>query len=96
VPRNFPGLHTVRGRDRLNYAFRVREMRAYLQHRFGSPTIRAASDRHQAVTNHRGIIVFDVRVWSDATGHIDLWDGLNIRHCAYFEEASEVLLWEIP
>lgn len=37
--------------------------------------------------------MFDVRGWSDATGHFDLWDGTKCVGSEYFEEAHAIYLW---
>jgi len=86
------GMHAVSGADGKLYAYRVREMKVYLERKYGPANVRATSDFEDAVTYLSGIIMFNVN-WSDATGHFDLWDGFWIRNHAYFAEASEVLLW---
>lgn len=95
------GLHTVKGADGMNYAYRVAEMRQYLLKRYGKPTIDRSSSGSSGVdkapfTGKKGIIVFDVRGWSDATGHADLWNGSQPGHGEYFAQASNVMLWEAP
>lgn len=93
-------IFTVRGADRKHYALRVREFQRYLRRRYGP-----ASFGHDypgrggsipgAFMGQRGIIVFEVSGWSDATGHVDLWDGAACRHASYFEVASSVSLWVV-
>jgi hypothetical protein len=41
-------------------------------------------------------MISEVHVWSDATGHFDLWDGQQNRHEGYFDKASVVWLWTTP
>jgi hypothetical protein len=100
IRRGVAGLNAVSGSDRKWYAFRVREMEAYLLHEYGAPQVQAQSTNEQelrgAVRGKRGIIQFKVRGWSDATGHLDLWNGTIVRYSAYFHMAHEVLLWECP
>ncbi len=42
----------------------------------------------------RGIIVFEVRGWLDATGHADLWDGSKCLSKSYGGMANKILFWE--
>ena len=78
------GMHTISGKDGLQYGYRVSEFKRYMEHHFGPP---------QKFAGQRGIICFDVSVWSDATGHFDLWDGTQIKHEAYFNVASAESIW---
>lgn len=104
IPKDFALPHdktlaTVRGGDDLRYAFRVAELKAYLEARYGMPTkIVEAEAGGQGVDaddfrGYKGVIVFDVKGWDDATGHIDLWDGEAPAGHAYFERAHRVALW---
>jgi Type VI secretion system (T6SS), amidase effector protein 4 len=106
VPKNRSGLLTVSGADKKNYALRVAEFRKYMLATYGAPTIRAVgrtknSDGVVVDTNpatfagRQGIIMFDVGVWDDATGHFDLWNGTQAAHDAYFADARAVWLWEV-
>lgn len=103
VPRRFAGLATVRGGDGKRYAFRVREMRAWLLHALGKPAFDqtkkegAAFDKSGLATM-KGIIGFDIR-FSDATGHLDLWDGLTFSSeyntsKNYWTAATRIWLWK--
>ena len=91
IPNGYPGLNTARGGDGKRYAYRVREFKTFLERKYKYAD--ASGDR-SAVDGKRGIIMFDVAGWSDATGHFDLWNGSSCRHKAYFENASVVHLWE--
>jgi hypothetical protein len=79
------GMHTVSGGDGYRYGYRVSEFKVFMERQFGPP------QKFSAAT--QGIICFDVSVWSDATGHFDLWDGHDCRHQAYFNVASDVHIW---
>ncbi len=95
------GLATVEGADGLYYALRVHEFRRYLSRIYGPPQRsftypggnggEVPSDFHGL----QGVVVFDVEAWSDATGHVDLWNGDRCRHAAYFNVASKVMLWTV-
>jgi hypothetical protein len=97
IPKSHPGLTTVRGADGKRYALRVKEFRVYMRETYGPPTLTArggaVADSFRGV---QGIIMFDVRIWSDATGHFDLWDGATCAYEGHWPEAFEVQLWQAP
>jgi hypothetical protein len=103
VPGNFAGLATVKGGDGKRYAFRVREMDAWLRFALGKPDLEAtkksgAAFDKSSLSGLKGIIGFDIR-FSDATGHLDLWDGAQFSSeykttQSYFTEATRVWLWK--
>ena len=98
IPRNFKGLNTVRGRDGKRYAFRVREFEKFMTAMFGPPTIKHVYKKKggkvpDSIRNTRGIVLFDVRDWSDATGHLTLWDGSSCADRCYFEVARKIRFW---
>ncbi len=92
IPASHPGLVTVRGADNKRYALRVREFDQYLRSQFKNPEIHGTDP--QPFEGKRGVIMFDVTGWSDATGHFDLWDGSRCRGSNYFSKASDIYLWE--
>jgi hypothetical protein len=53
------------------------------------------------IMNKKGFIVFIVKGWSNATGHITLWDGLNCEdETDYFDHDpgvtnTNILFWEL-
>ena len=101
VPAGFAGMKVVRGGDGKNYAFQVRGMRPWLEATFGRPQIRAVRpvDR-RLFLGKKGVIAF-VIPFSDASGHVDLWDGSKYTYEQgdqrdsrdYFTLANEVVLW---
>jgi hypothetical protein len=91
IPRTVAGLNTVRGGDNKRYAYRVAELRRYMRTVLGRPDI--TSSNPDDFIGKKGLIVFEVRGWSDATGHFDLWDGTQPAHAEYFDRASSVQLW---
>jgi hypothetical protein len=104
VPSGFPGLATVKGGDGKRYAIRVREMRKWLEHKLGKPDFDhkkkagAAFDK-SPLGAMKGIIGFDIR-FSDATGHLDLWDGTWFSSeyqstTDYWEAATRISLWKV-
>jgi hypothetical protein len=82
------------------YVITVEEFTKYMLRRYGRPQIAHSTSNgenlQQAVLadRQRGIILFAVRGWSDATGHFDLWDGANAEHGAYFDKATDVYIWK--
>jgi len=97
VPTKRKGLLVVPGADGYHYALRVREFRRYLIDTYGSPDLLAkGGSPPEDWRRHKGIIVFDVRGWSNATGHVDLWNGVGCEYACYWGKASEVMLWAEP
>lgn len=94
------GLHTISGENGNQYAYRVREMESWLRQTIGQPTLTRESKGSAGVdpsafSGRRGIIMFEVDSWSNASGHMDLWRDDQAKHAAYFEEAQSVSLWEL-
>ena len=63
-------------------------------HEYGPPATTAVGHQGKAPTDagifsgKRGIIAFQVAGWSNATGHLDLWDGSKCIHEAYFRQGE--------
>lgn len=91
----------VKGANGVGLPIRVKEFSQWVVKRFGQPQIKVVNrgdgteDVPQQFLGKKGLIKFDVRVWSDATGHFDLWDGEACAHNCYFDKAKEVWLWTI-
>jgi hypothetical protein len=103
VPSNFRGLATVKGADKLNYAYRVAEFRTWMPQVLGAPDFDKAKKAGDAfdksvLSAFKGIIAFDIH-WSDATGHFDAWDGKTFSHESpgedYWGKASRITLWRL-
>ena len=103
VPSDFKGMTTVKGADGKRYAFRVREMRPWLETTLGKPafeikkTAGIAFDKTK-ISSLKGILAFDI-AFADATGHLDLWDGSQITSEAhmsrnYYDSATRLTLWK--
>jgi|WetSurMetagenome_2_1015567.scaffolds.fasta_scaffold599963_2 hypothetical protein len=89
----------VSGADGSRYLFRVADMQAFLSERFGAPDIVAAPPTPSRFSGSKGILVFEVHGWSNATGHVTLWDGVSLMDCSdhcYFQRASTAHLWLLP
>lgn len=84
------GVHI--GKDKLNYWYRVKELGKYLEEHLGSPefdeTLQKASigqrkiglsqTKWDELKKLKGIIMFKVSGWGNASGHFTLWDGQNL------------------
>ncbi len=93
-------MNTTFGSDKKRYAYRVREFRKYLDALYGKPDLVHDNPGDggpvpEDFKKHKGIIVFEVKIWTDATGHIDLWDGKDCAGHAYFDKARQVALWSL-
>ncbi len=97
IPKGFPGMLTVSGADGKRYAIRVKEFRVYMRATYGAPTLTARGGAvAESFRGKQGIIIFDVRIWNDASGHVDLWNGSTCEYHGYWAEAFEVSLWQAP
>ena len=82
------------------YIITVEEFTKYMLRKYGKPQIVHSTSKGENLQQatladkQRGIILFAVTGWSDATGHFDLWDGANAAHGAYFDKATEVYIWK--
>jgi hypothetical protein len=100
IPHGFAGLATLRGADGMRYAIRVEEIRKYLMHMYGPPVLTESRNPPrdgvpETFKGIAGIILFQVKGWADATGHVDLWDGEVCRHLDYFHKAHQIMLWPV-
>jgi hypothetical protein len=76
------------------YIFRVKVMTQYLTEIYGKPKPLTPSDYKSELAGKKGIIIFVVTGWSDATGHADLWDGKQCVGSDYGGKSSSILFWE--
>jgi len=93
-----------RGGDNKAYIFRVNDMIRWVQKEFGNPDIEIdtyGKDVSNQLAGKKGIIIFTVKGWSNATGHVTLWDGSTCGDHCYFTHANstaitiKVQLWEL-
>lgn len=77
IPGSHPGLRTVKGADKLNYAIRVTEFIDFLTHKYGAANIIKMGEaiEEEAFFGKTGIIAWRVDGWRSARGHFTLWDG---------------------
>lgn len=86
---------TVSGEQGKQYIFRVRDMLKFLRHKFGKPDIAIQNPDMKELAGEKGILIFTVTGWSDATGHATVWNGNACGDRCYFSKASEVSLWRL-
>lgn len=65
----------VSGANGQQYIYRVGDMMKYLESKFGKPDKAASAPRPSDFANMKGIIVVKGHGWSNASGHITLWNG---------------------
>ncbi|MGX9728030.1 MAG: type VI secretion system amidase effector protein Tae4 [Candidatus Electronema sp. VV] len=82
------------GANKKWYIFRVKMLVKHLTERYGKPDEFLPEDYQQKIAGRKGIIVFEVKGWSDATGHADLWDGAACLWHGYDSVAEKILFWE--
>lgn len=101
--QSMPGISTLGVADGSRIIYRVTEFRAFLVKSFGKPAIDNASPYDSEFAGKKGIIAFTVN-WSDASGHIALWNGQTYREAhdnyATFVDGpvhtSKGEFWELP
>ena len=83
-----PGIpgKTVAGKDKKQYFFRVTDVIVFLKQRWGRPDVISQYPPLDGgpLAGKRGLIMFEVSGWNDATGHATLWDGLKCHDYCYF------------
>jgi len=104
IPTHYEGLSVLSGADAMWYAFRMRELKKWLEATFGEPDFVKVQPAGGHITRQsfavmHGIVAFDIE-FDDASGHLDLWDGSSYIHQStdprdYFEMATKVGLWKL-
>lgn len=76
------------------YIYRVNALIKYLSMTYGTPKIVSPGNYKQTLKGKKGIIIFEIKGWTDATGHADLWDGEKVVRDDYGHKAHNILFWE--
>jgi hypothetical protein len=79
-----------------NYILGSKGFANYLSKTYGEPAMHKPAHHLKHYKDRRGILFFDVRIWSDASGHVALWDGEKSYRGGYFDQATRVWFWEMP
>ena len=83
------------GGKKLWYIYRVKALIEYLTNTYGLPQQIDIKKYKQVLRDKKGIIIFEIKGWSDATGHADLWDGSKVVRDDYGDKAHKILFWEV-
>ena len=86
---------TVSGKNGNWYIYKVKTIIAYLRKVFGEPDHTFKNPTAIQLSKHKGILVFEVDAWSDATGHATIWDGVNCSDKCYFPLSKKAYLWTL-
>jgi len=86
---------TVSGGDKFHYYFRVKDLIAFLRQNLGKPDAAVSAQKAGTLAGKKGLLVFEVAVWRDASGHATLWDGIACSDHCYFLEANRLLFWSL-
>ena len=82
------------GKNKQWYIFRLKMLVKHLKSRYGEPEEYKPTEYKDKLKDRKGIIVYEVTGWTDATGHADLWNGKNALWQEYSGVANKVLFWE--
>lgn len=78
---------TKKGGDDRNYFFRVRDVITFLSAQWGTAEVVAyPPSGGGALAGKKGVVLFDVQGWGDASGHATLFDGTGCYDHCYFNE----------
>ena len=69
-------IYRAKGADGLPYILRVNDVINFVRHNWGAPDKTLAPSEHDQLNGLKGLIVIEVQGWSDASGHVTLWDGV--------------------
>ena len=103
-PSSAGSMNVVSGKDKKWYAYRVRELRTWLTQQLNQPIFDHSKKQGEdfdksSIKNYQGIIGFDIN-FSDATGHLDLWDGSQFTSEKkgldqdYWKIATRIWIWK--
>lgn len=96
--------YKVRGGDKKLYLLRVKDMINFVSKKYGEPdrTIKTSGNDHSKdFSGMQGILIFKVKGWGDASGHVTLWNGTDCGDNCYFVhdnpavKTTEILYWEL-
>lgn len=101
-------IYRVRGGDNKVYILRVRDLIKYIEFNWGAPEHDLDPADISAISGVKGLIIVKVSGWSDASGHVTLWDGsttgdgTKYQDVSYMEQhyggrvaATQVMFWEL-
>jgi len=99
---NVPG-QTVSGADKNWYFFRVKNLIAFLEQRWGkAEVVSYPVSGGGTLAGKKGVILFEVSGWTDARGHATLFNGSSCYDHCYFNEpearyrTDRANFWSLP
>jgi hypothetical protein len=104
IPKPKSGYAVVGGADGRWYMYRVREMMAFLEKTFGKADRSVKTPHPAEFDGIKGIIAVKGHGWSDAVGHVTLWNGTVCSDCCHLfadpENGSFIpevaSIWKLP
>jgi hypothetical protein len=84
------------GSNKLWHIFRVKALSSYLKKNYGEPESYDSKNYKTSLKDKKGIIIFEVSGWGDASGHADLWNGEKAIWQGYGGISNKILFWEAP
>lgn len=81
------------GKDKKWYLYRVEDMKGFVRRNIGGKPIKGNSPKD--FQGKKGVIIFTSCEWSDASGHIDLFNGRIVEGHEYFNDCGIALLYEL-
>lgn len=79
------------GGDKKWYLYRVSDMISFVKKTVGKAPIKGKSKKD--FIGKKGIIIFTGCGWTDASGHVDLFDGKNVEGLDYFARCTNAELY---
>jgi hypothetical protein len=86
---------TVSGKNGSWYIYKVKTIIQYLEKIFGEPDHTIENPTAAKISSYKGIIVFEVDEWSNASGHVTIWDGVDCSDACYFTQSKKAHIWEL-
>lgn len=80
------------GKDKKWYLYRVKDFKNFLNSNYSN---KETSTNISSFKGKTGVIVFEDCGWSDATGHVDLYDGNEVEGKDYSNVAKSMTLYKI-
>lgn len=96
--------YKIKGGDKKLYLLRVKDMIDFVLKKYGKPDHIIKNDGYdhsKDFTGMKGILIFKVKGWGDASGHVTLWNGSDCGDHCYFShdnplvKTTEILYWEL-
>ena len=86
---------TVSGKNGNWYIYKVKTLIQYINKIYGKPDQIINNPTSDKIAKFKGIIVFEVDQWVDASGHATIWDGINCSDKCYFTQSKRAYLWTL-